>query len=119
MALDPRALRRRTWSAAERAALIAVVAMIAGSLFVTTYSLALGDPVPHHIDAALVGDPETHPRTVDAVQHVARDNLDLEAYGSMASALHALDTQRVYAVLDVTSARPTLYVASAAGASVA
>jgi hypothetical protein len=62
---------RRTWSATERAALNAVVAMLAGSLFVTTYTLALGDPVPHHIDAALVGDPATHQRTVDAVQRVA------------------------------------------------
>jgi hypothetical protein len=32
-----------------------------GSLFVATYTLALGDPVPHRIDAALVGDPGQTP----------------------------------------------------------
>jgi hypothetical protein len=66
-------LRGRQWSAPERAVVIAVLAIVMGSLFVTTYSLALGDPVPHRIDAAL----------------------------------------------DLTATRPTLYVASAAGASVA
>jgi hypothetical protein len=35
------------------------------------------------------------------------------------AALHAIDQQQVYAALDLTSKRPTLYVASAAGASVA
>jgi hypothetical protein len=37
-----------------------------GSLFVLSYSLALGDPVPYRIDAALVGDPAGQARTVDS-----------------------------------------------------
>jgi hypothetical protein len=37
------------------AAVIAALAIVMGSLFVTTYTLALGDPVPRRIDAALVG----------------------------------------------------------------
>ena len=37
--------------------MIAALAIVMGSLFVMTYSLALGDPVPRRIDAALVGDP--------------------------------------------------------------
>jgi hypothetical protein len=40
-------------------------------------------------------------------------------YGSLAAARHAIDLQQVYAVVDVHSTRPALYVASAAGASVA
>jgi hypothetical protein len=90
-----------------------------GSLFVTTYSLALGDPVPRHIDAALVGDTKTDAATVKAVQEVAENSLDFTEFKSTAAALHAIDVQRVYAALDLTSARQTLYVASAAGASVA
>jgi hypothetical protein len=90
-----------------------------GSLFVTTYSLALADPVPHRIDAAVVGDPASHAGTIAAVQAVAGNSLVFERYGSAAAALHAMDEQNVYAALDLTLSRPTLYLASAAGASVA
>jgi hypothetical protein len=114
-----RRLRERQWSAAERAAVIAVVAIVMGCLFLATYSLALGDPVPHRIDAALVGDATAHTRTMDAVAGVARDNLVFRRYASVPAALHAIDQQHVYAALDLTSKRPTLYLASAAGASVA
>ena len=90
-----------------------------GALFVTSYSLALGDPVPHGIDAALVGDPNGHEGTVGAVERVAEGSLDFRRYASLREALQAIDEQDVYAALDLTSERPTLYVASAAGASVA
>jgi hypothetical protein len=90
-----------------------------GSLFVTAYTLALGDPVPHRIDAGLVGDPAAHTSVIKAVQGVAKNSLAFRPYGSTAAALHAIDWQHVYAALDLTSTRPTLYVASAAGASVA
>lgn len=107
------------WAPIERAALIAVLAVVMGALFVASYSLALGDPVPHHIDAAIVGNPAANAQTVRAVQHVAQDSLAFNSYTSVAAALQAIDLQQVYAALDVSSARPTLYVASAAGASVA
>jgi ABC-type phosphate transport system permease subunit len=76
-------LRRHEWSPQQRAVLISVVAVVMGSLFVTAYSLALGDPVPHHIKAALIGDPAAGPRTVAAVQEVAGDKLVFERYGSV------------------------------------
>jgi hypothetical protein len=107
------------WTPIERAVLIAVLATLLGSLFVTTYSLALGDPIPHRIDAALVGDPASDRPAVNAVQAVAQHALQLTRYASVRGALHAIDEQQVYAALDLRSARPTLYVASAAGASVA
>jgi hypothetical protein len=112
-------LRGRRWTSIERAAVIAAVAVVMSSLFVTTYSLALGDPVPRRIDAALVGDPRGDAGTVKAVQGVAENSLDFTQYESLAAARDAIDRQRVYAALDLTSTRPTLYVASAAGASVA
>ena len=112
-------LRDHEWSPFERAVVIAALAIVMGSLFLTTYTLALGDPVPHRIDAALVGDPAQHARTVEAVQQVAEGSLSFTRYGSVTAARHAIDLQHVYAALDLTSARPTLYVASAAGASVA
>jgi hypothetical protein len=112
-------MQGRQWTAAERAILIAVLAIAMGSLFVTTYSLALGDPVPRRIEAALVGDGGTHAATVEAVQRVAAGKLVFHQYQTVGAALHAIDVQRVYAALELTSKPPTLVVASAAGASVA
>ena len=112
-------LRAHRWTSVERAVLISVIAIVMGALFVTSYSLALGDPVPHRIDAALIGHPSGHASTLDAVQGVAEGSLDFQGYASLPAALHAIDQQDVYAALDLTSERPTLYIASAAGASVA
>jgi hypothetical protein len=98
---------------------IAALTIAMGSLFLTTYTLALGDPVPRDIDAALIGDATAQGPAVAAVEQVAEGSLSFRPYGSVAAARHAIDLQRVYAALDLTSARPTLYVASAAGASVA
>jgi hypothetical protein len=114
-----RRFREHEWSPVDRTVVIALIAIVMGCLFFLTYSLALGDPVPRGIDAALVGDPAAHPRTVDAVEEVADGKLDFSRYASDPTALHAIDEQRVYAALDLASTRPTLYVASAAGASVA
>jgi hypothetical protein len=111
--------RAHEWSPTERATLIAAVAIVMGCLFVATYSLALGDPVPHRIDAGLVGDPGSDARSVASVQGVARHSLVFRRYDSLSSARHAIDLQQIYAVVDVASSRPTLYIASAAGASVA
>jgi hypothetical protein len=117
----PRPIRRGShqWTPIERAGVIAALAIVMGSLFVATYSLALGDPVPHRIDAGLVGNRTAHPGTVNAVQRLAEGSLDLRRYGSTAAALNAIDRQDIYAAVDLAPARPTLYVASAAGASVA
>ena len=68
-----------------------------GSLFVTSYSIALGDPMPHRIDAALVGDPAGQAGTVAAVESVADGSLVLSRYPSVPAALHAMDQQNVYA----------------------
>ena len=112
-------LRGHRWSATERAVIIALLAIVMGSIFVTSYSLALGDPVARRIDAAVIGDPTQHADTVDAVESAAHDAVVFRPYGSVPAALHAIDEQDVYAALDLTSQRPTLYVASAAGVSVA
>jgi hypothetical protein len=112
-------LREHRWSATDRAVVVCFLAIAMGVLFLASYSLLLGDPVPRHIDAALVGDDATHAATVDAVDSVADGSLSFRPYASAPAALHAMDEQNVYAALDLTSARPTLYVASAAGASVA
>ena len=117
--LRPPVLRGHIWTPVERAIVVAVLATVMGSLFVITYSLALSDPVPHRIDAALVGDPVTNPSAVHALQAVAHHKIAFSQYPTTAAALHAIDLQKAYAALDLSSSRPILYVASAAGASVA
>ena len=110
------ALRQHRWSAPNgRAHLRLAIAMAA--LFVTTYALALGDPVPHGVSIAVVGDLAAYAATVQAVAQVA-GGPDFAPPDRCPRRL-AVDWQQVYAALDLTSARPTLYVASAAGASVA
>ena len=111
--------RGHIWTPVERAILVALVATVMGSLFIVTYSLALSDPVPHRIDAALVGDQVGHDNAVEALQRVAGDKIAFSRYPTVAAALRAIDLQQVYAVLDLSSSTPILYVASAAGASVA
>jgi hypothetical protein len=88
---------------------IAALAIAMGRLFVTTYSLALADPVPHRIDAALVGDRTSDPRALSAVEQVAGDSLMFRPSTSIAAARHAIDEQDVYAALDLTAPRPVLY----------
>jgi len=119
------ALRRRPeaagrgWPPAARALLVAALAIVAGSLFVTSYMLALGDPVPRRINMAVVGSVTSHQDVVNAIEDVADGGVILHPYPSAAAALHAVDEQQVYAALDLTQGTPQLYLASAAGASVA
>ena len=112
-------LRGHRWTPAERAILISLVAIAMGSLFVAGSRCALGDPIPRHINAAIVGDGGAHSGPVDSTERVTGGELDFHLYSSLPAALHAIDFQNVYAALDVASPQPTLYVASAAGASVA
>jgi hypothetical protein len=112
-------LQHHAWTPGQRAVLICAIAIVMGCLFVTTYSLALGDPVPHRIEAALIGSTASNPSAVRAVERAARDKLVFQRYTSISAALHEIDEQHIYAAFDLTSKRPTLYVASAAGTSVA
>jgi hypothetical protein len=112
------AFRRPRWSPAARACLISVLAIAMAALFVTTYTLALGNPVPRGIPIAVVGDQASHEAVVRAVAQVA-GGPNFRADESLSAALSAVGWQEVFAALDLTAEPPTLYVASAAGASVA
>jgi len=102
-----------------RAAIVSALAIAIGSLFMAAYTLALGDPVPHRITTAIVGDAGAHTDVVAEIEQVADGGVDFRAYPSVEAALGAMARQQVYAVLDATSSAPRLYVASASGASVA
>ncbi|HEX3826444.1 MAG TPA: hypothetical protein VHV82_04145 [Sporichthyaceae bacterium] len=102
-----------------RAAIVSALAIVIGSLFMAAYMLALGDPVPHRIAAAIVGDGGVRTEVVGEIEQEADRSVDFRTYPSVEAALGAMAHQQVYAVLDSRSPNPELYVASAAGASVA
>jgi hypothetical protein len=95
------------------------IAVIMSSVFAVSYSLALGRPTPHHIPAAVIGDPASHPAIVRALEAGTRDGLDLRRYASTSEAERMIAEQRIYAALVLSTAHPRLLVASAAGTSVA
>jgi hypothetical protein len=106
------------WPAAARAALIGAVTIALGTLFVTSYMLTLGHPVPHRIASAVVGSPASHGHEIAALERATRGSVDFHTYPSVTAARRAIDAQQVYAALDLVQRTPRLYVASAAGASV-
>jgi hypothetical protein len=94
------------------------VTIALGTLFVTSYMLSLGNPVAHQIDTAVVGTPTPQEHAVAALERATRGRVDFQPFASVTAARRAIDKQQVYAALDLTQRTPTLYVASAAGASV-
>ena len=60
--------RARQWTPQQRALLIMLVAVVMGSLFVTTYSLALGNPVPHPVAIGLVDGRAADPLAIMATE---------------------------------------------------
>jgi hypothetical protein len=101
------------------AAVIIAVATCMASLFVASYTLALGRPVPHHIPTGIVGNPAQQPALVDALEAATRGALDFHPYPSESAAAAAIGERTIYAALILGPGRPRFLVASAAGASVA
>jgi hypothetical protein len=106
----PRGRLRTITQPPHRNALIVITIAIAmAGVFAISYSLALGRPAPHHIPAAVIGDRSTRPKLVAALEAATHDGLDLHPYASLARTKHAIDAR----------GPPRLFVASAAGVSVA
>jgi hypothetical protein len=103
------------------AIVVAVVAVLLGGLFVTSYTIALARPQPHNVPTALVGSvrPTGDRQLVLALERAAGTDFAFRPEPTEAAARAAIQQQRVYAALVLTSPRPRLLVASAAGASVA
>jgi hypothetical protein len=117
-AAGPAGQPRSGWPPAARAAVISVLAIAVGSLFLASYTLALGDPVPRRITTAVVGPASSHPATLGEIERATGGGVDFRTYPTLAAAIGALEGQQVYAALDLTQTTPRLYVSSASGASV-
>ncbi|HEY2320229.1 MAG TPA: hypothetical protein VGH67_18115, partial [Solirubrobacteraceae bacterium] len=103
----------------RNAVVVMVIAVTMASIFAVSYTLALGRPTPHDIPAAVVGHPARRPGVIPALEAATGNGLRLTSYASLARAKHAVDEQQTYAALALTGGRPRLFLASAAGISVA
>jgi hypothetical protein len=99
---------------------VVVIGTLLASLFVASYSVALGRPVPHHIDTGIVGNPRQHTALIDALQHQVNGALEFHPYPSRPAAEHAINQQTMKAALILRPSLPQLLlVSSAASAPVA
>jgi hypothetical protein len=117
-ATGPTERTRSGWPPAARTVVISALAITIGSLFLASYTLALGDPIPRRIDTAVVGDGGSHRAVLAEIEKVADGGVDFHPYPTLADARGAIDRQQVYAALDLTPSTPHLYLSSASGASV-
>ncbi len=70
---------------------VVVLAVLLGSLFVASYSLALGRPKPREIPTALVvSGIRADPALIRQIEHAAGSALNLHAYPSEAAARQAI-----------------------------
>src|SRR5919198_759300 len=102
----------------RHALIVMAITMTMACLFVVSYSLALGRPIPHHIPAGLVGDTATQPKLVAQLETATHGGLAFRPYRSVSAAERAIDEQRIYAALVLDGRQARLLVASAAGSSV-
>jgi hypothetical protein len=100
------------------AAVVIGLALLMGSAFAFSYTVALGRPAPHDVPVAVVGTAAENARITAALQEGAEEGLDLRPYPSLASARSAVDEQDVFAIVDGGDTPPTLYVSGASGSSV-
>ncbi|MBY8877427.1 ABC transporter permease [Actinacidiphila acidipaludis] len=103
-----------------------LVLLIAGAagLFAGSYTYAFANPTPRSIPTAVTGVPMSQfqrARFVAAMEQALGASLDLHAYPDFAAAADAVESQRVFAILQEPGPvpNPRLYVSSASGASVA
>jgi hypothetical protein len=104
-----------------RPILVALVgALVLQGLFVGAFVAALSAPTPHDVPFGVVGPRSQTTPLIDAISKRTGSALDIRSYATDADVRHAIDKQDIFGAVEQTqSGRATLYVASAAGASVA
>jgi hypothetical protein len=101
------------------AVLVIAIAIVMASMFVASYTLALGRPIPHHVPAGIVDEPAQPPELVNALEAATRDAIEFHPYPSPSAAQTAIGERTICAALVGDPDRPRLLVASAASSSVA
>jgi hypothetical protein len=112
-------VERGVFSSYLRAEVVVVIGTLLASLFVVSYSVALGRPTPRHIPTAIVGIPETNAILIDALQQQVNGALEFHPYASRSAAEEALEQQTMKAALILGPHPPLLLVSSASSAPIA
>jgi ABC-2 family transporter protein len=105
-----RVLRRKL----RRAVLLLVLAGAVVQLALSAYYLGVGhSPGPRHLPVGFVADAQQQGQLQTLIER--GDAFDASRYADAGALTAAIKKKQIYAGVDVTSARPHLYVASAAG----
>ncbi|NJC70027.1 DUF3533 domain-containing protein [Planosporangium thailandense] len=110
---------RSTLSAYRAAQVVVVIGVLMASLFVASYSIALGRPMPNHIPTAVVGDRKPYAALINTLQQQVDGALEFHPYPSRAAPEAAMKRQTMKAALILGPQPPLLLVSSAASAPVA
>ncbi|MEU8887812.1 ABC transporter permease [Streptomyces sp. NPDC048442] len=100
--------------------LVFILAAAAG-LFAGSYTYTMANPTPHHIPAAVVGDPATPQLKafVAGLDKALPGSMKVTSYESRAAARKAIEEQKEFAVLSGDGRKVELDLSGASGASVA
>ncbi|KAA5831896.1 ABC transporter permease [Saccharopolyspora hirsuta] len=111
------------WAAFRRspffpATVLVLIIGAAAALFAGSYTFAMANPTPHSVPLAVVG-VRDDPALLAEMERATGTEFDLRRYPAYGEAVHAVEEQRVFGVLDLRGSAVRLDLASAAGASVA
>ncbi|MDF3291502.1 ABC transporter permease [Streptomyces silvisoli] len=104
------------------AVVVTFIVAVAAGLFAGSYTYAFANPTPRHIPTAVTGVPASEVKRAQFVQGMERAlgaSLRLRHYPTYAQALHAVNEQQVFAILQERRGRAELDLSGASGASVA
>lgn len=101
------------------ALVVTLILAAVAALFVSSYSVAMGNPRPHHVPIGVVGTRATSSEFVTRLSSETGTSFRVTPYRDRAAALSAIDDQDVYAAFVISSDADHLYVSSASGTSVA
>lgn len=101
------------------ALVVTLILAAVAALFVSSYSVAMGNPRPHHVPIGVVGTRATSSEFVAQLSHETGTSFRVTPYPDRSAALAGIDDQDIYAAFVIGADGDRLYVSSASGTSVA
>jgi hypothetical protein len=112
--------RRMVTGPNKPALVVSLLVSLFAALFVTSYSLAMGNPQPHDIPLAVVSESITPEQLGDGLERLTGTTFQVESLPTQQAAEEALRSQRIYgALVSGQGDDATLLISSASGASIA
>ncbi|MEU6269431.1 hypothetical protein [Saccharopolyspora shandongensis] len=102
----------------RNALVLLAIAIPLAALFVASYSVVLGRPMPRDIPAGIVGDARAQPEAVSQLESATGGALAFRTFDSVSAVRSALGDQSIYAALVLTPGHSQLLLSGASGVSV-